>query len=139
MKQTRAKWNFILWNENVGFSLMIVLSWLTELFHIPHLVFGEAFTPNWQRALLRTFVIMLIWGWVHLVTKRLLRRLYHLEEFLRICGWCRKVCSNDEWLTTEEYFNSNFAMHTTHGVCPECLQKNKLELGQKKNPPPALN
>jgi hypothetical protein len=139
MKQTRAKWNFILWNENVGFSLMIVLSWLTELFHIPHLVFGEAFTPNWQRALLRTFVIMLIWGWVHLVTKRLLRRLYHLEEFLRICGWCRKVCSNDEWLTTEKYFNSKFATHTTHGMCPECLQKSKLELEQKKNSPPALN
>jgi hypothetical protein len=46
MKRTKVKWNFILWNEAFGFSLMIVLSWLTEAMHVPHLIFGEPFTPN---------------------------------------------------------------------------------------------
>ena len=135
MKQTKVKWNFILWNEAFGFSLMIVLSWLTEIIHIPHLIFGEPFTPNWHRAILRTIVILLIWGWVHLITRRLLKRLHHLEDFLRICSWCRKVCHDDEWLTMEDYFNSKFATRTSHGMCPECLRKGKRELEQKENPP----
>ena len=135
MKQTKVKWNFILWNEAFGFSLMIVLSWLTEAMHIPRLIFGEPFTPNWHRAILRTVIILLIWGWVHLVTRRLLKRLHHLEEFLRICGWCRKVCHDDEWLTMEKYFNSKFATKTSHGMCPECLQKKREELTPNENQP----
>ena len=80
-------------------------------------------------------IILLIWTWVHLITRRLLKRLHHLEGFLRICGWCRKVCDNDEWLTMENYFNSKFATKTSHGMCPECLQKKKEEFAPKENPP----
>jgi hypothetical protein len=106
-----------------GIWLLIALSWLTEAVHIPHLIFGEEFTPNWHRAILRTVVVLLIWIWVHLMTKRLLKRLHYLEEFLRICGWCRKVCQDDEWLEMENYFNSKFATKTSHGMCPDCLKK----------------
>ncbi len=117
---------------------MIVLSWLTELLHIPHLIFGEPFTPNWHRALIRTLVIFLIWAWVHWITRRLLKRLHYLEEFLRICSWCRKVCDNDKWLTMEDYFSSKFATHTTHSMCPECLNKAVEELDQKLPSTPKL-
>jgi hypothetical protein len=120
----------VLWNGAIGFSLMIVLSWLTELLHIPHLIFGEPFTPNWHRALIRTVVILLIWGWVHWITRRLLKRLHYLEEFLRICGWCRRVCDHDKWLTMEDYFSSKFDMRTTHGMCPDCLAKAVKDLEQ---------
>jgi len=113
---------------------MIALTWLAELFRIPHLIFGESFTPNWHRALLRTIVILLIWGWVHVVTRQLLKRLHHLKEFLRICSWCRKVCHDDEWLTMEDYFSSKFATKTSHGMCPECLQNKKDELAPRENP-----
>jgi len=126
---------FILWNEAIGFSLMIVFSWLTEALHIPHLIFDEPFTPNWHRAIIRTVVILLIWGWVHWITRRLLKRLHHLEEFLRVCSWCRKVGHNEEWLTMEDYLNSKFATHTTHGMCPECVGKIVKELDEKAGPP----
>jgi hypothetical protein len=134
MKQTSDKWSFILWNEIFGFSLLIVLSWLSELLRVPHYLFGEPFVPNWNRAVLRTVVILLIWGWVHVVTKRLLKRLHYLEEFIRMCGWCRRVCHQGEWLTLEKYLNSKYAMHTTHGVCPDCLKDKKEEI-RKANPP----
>jgi len=137
MKKTKEKWNSILWVEGFGFSLIIALSWLTEAVRIPHLIFDEPFTINWHRAMLRTMVVALIWTWVHVVTRRLLKRLHYLEEFLRICGWCRKVCHHDEWLTMENYFSSKFAMQTTHGMCPECLEKSKQELERKGNPAPA--
>ena len=132
-----VKSSSILWNEAAGFSLMIAFSWLTELLHIPHLIFGEPFTPNWHRALIRTVVILAIWGWVHWITRRLLKRLHYLEEFLRICGWCRKVCDNDKWLSMEDYFNSKFDMRTSHGMCPDCLAKAVKDLEQPVKPPKA--
>ncbi len=106
MKADKGKSNSILHVEAAGFSVILVLSWATEIARIPHLLFGESFTPNWHRALLRTVVIIAVWTSVHVATKRLLRRLHYLEEFLRICGWCRKVCYDGEWLEMEKYFNS---------------------------------
>ena len=134
MKQISDKENSILWIEAFGFSLLIVLCWLTELVRIPHLLFGESFTPDWHRAALRTVVISLVWTSVHVATRRLLQRLHYLEEFLRICGWCRKVCHDGEWLTMEAYFNSKFATRTSHGMCPECLKKGVDQLKSKDNP-----
>jgi hypothetical protein len=134
MKPTKERSNAILWIEGFGFSILIAFSWLTEVARIPHFLFEEPFTPNWHRAILRTIVITLIWTWVHLATRRLLKRLHHLEEFLRICSWCRKVCHDGDWLTLEEYFNSKFATQTSHGMCPECLKKSVQELkkGEKE-------
>ena len=138
MKPPKAKLtsqtNSILWSGAAGFSLMILLSWLTELFHIPHLIFGEPFTPNWHRAIIRTVIILVVWGWVHWITRRLLKRLHHLEEYLRICGWCRKVCDHEQWLTMEDYFSTKFSTHTSHGMCPECSDKVFNELDEKAKP-----
>jgi hypothetical protein len=61
MKQMTDKENSILWIEAFGFSLLIVLCWLTELVRIPHVLFGESFTPDWRRAALRTVVMVLVW------------------------------------------------------------------------------
>jgi hypothetical protein len=132
MKKQKGR-NSILWVEAGGFSLIIVMSWLTELLRIPHYIFGESFVPNWDRAILRTLVIGAIWVWVYWITGRLLKRLHHLEEFLRICSWCRKVCNDDQWLGLEDYFNSKFATRTSHGMCPDCLKKKVLELAQEEN------
>ena len=115
----------ILRNEAIGFSVIITLSWLTEFLHLPHLLFDEAAAVNWHRALLRTVVVLGVWVWVHIGTKRLLKRLHHLEEFLLICSWCRKVGHEGEWLTMEEYFGSKFSTETSHGICEECAKKTR--------------
>ena len=135
VNKTKERWNAILLHEGFGFSLMIALSWLTELFRIPHYLFGEPFTPNWHRAMLRTAVVVLIWVWVHLVTKNKLKRLHYLEDFLRTCSWCRKVCHNGEWVDVDKYFNSNFDTRTTHGMCPECSKTWEKELAHMPPPP----
>ena len=133
MKKVKGR-NSILWIEAFGFSTLIALSWLTEIFKFPHYLFGEPFAPNWHRAILRTIVVLLIWAWVFFLTRRLLTRLHHLEEFLRICSWCRKVCSEDEWLKLEDYFNSRFSTRTSHGMCPDCLKKKVGELALNDHP-----
>lgn len=128
MKQTRKKWQSILWIEAAGFSAIILLSWISELAHVPHLIFDQPFTPNWQRAALRTIVMLAVWAWVHVATRKLLKRLHHLEEFVRICSWCRRVCHHDEWLTMEKFFSSKFDTKTTHGMCPDCLKRKYDEI-----------
>ena len=135
MKTSKIQSDAILRIEAAGFALLIALSWLTEWLRIPHYIFGEPFAPNWNRAVLRTLVILAIWTWVHLLTRRLLKRLHYLEEFLRICGWCRRVCHDGEWLPLEQYFSSKFATRTSHGMCPECLEKKKQEIMAGPNPP----
>jgi len=126
--QAQGKSNRILWVEAIAFLMIIALSWLTEAIRIPHLLYGESFTPNWNRAILRTVVIVLIWIWVHLATRQLLKRLHYLEEFLRVCGWCRKVSYGNEWIEMESYLKSKFATKTSHGMCPDCLRRKKDEI-----------
>lgn len=113
----------ILWIEHVGFSVIVALAWLTEIVRLPYLIYGEAFTPNWGRAVLRTVIVVVIWLWVHVETKRLLRRLHQLEDFLQVCSWCRKIGDHGNWVSMEKYFGSRFDTRTTHGMCPECAAK----------------
>ncbi|MES1167602.1 MAG: hypothetical protein ABUL61_00390, partial [Oleiharenicola lentus] len=70
---------------------MLLFVWGTELLGVPHHFFGEPPGFLWPRVIFRTVVILAIWGWVHFTTRRLHKRLHYLEEYLLVCGWCRKV------------------------------------------------
>jgi hypothetical protein len=112
----------ILRRAAIGFSAILLLCWLVELLQVPHRFFDEAAGFNWFRVLFRTVVVMASWGWVHFTTKRLLKRLHHLEEFVLVCSWCRKFGHHGNWLAMEEYFGSQFHTKTSHGICPECAK-----------------
>jgi hypothetical protein len=112
----------ILLRESIGFSVIILLTWLAEIVYLPHLLYAEPAEFLWGRVLVRTGVILAIWAWVHFTTRRVLRRLHELEEFLLVCSWCRKVGHEGKWLTMEEYFGSKFETETSHGICPECAE-----------------
>ena len=129
----------ILRRAALGFSVIILLTWVAEIIRLPHLLYGEPPAFLWSRVLLRTVVMLVIWAWVHFAARRLLRRLHHLEEFLLVCSWCRKVGHDGEWLTMEEYFGSKFSTETSHGICPECA-KNQIasqHTATRVNPPAA--
>lgn len=123
MKRPSVSGKNILRKEAIGFSTIIVLTWLVEAIQLPHLVFDEPPVFYWPRVLIRTGVVLAIWLWVHFATKRLLQRLHELEKYLLICSWCRKVGHEGEWLTTEAYFGSKLATPTSHGICPECADR----------------
>jgi len=125
----------ILGVEHAGFSVIVALSWLTEIVRLPHLIYGEPFTPNWGRALLRTVIIVAIWIWVHVETKRLLLRLHQLEDYLLVCSWCRKIGDRGTWVSMEKYFGSRFETRTTHGMCPECAAKVEAQSATLKPAP----
>ena len=119
-KMTSNRRESILWVEGIGFGSMIVLVWTMELVQVPQFLFAESSGINWSRVAMRSTVICLVWLLVHLSTRRLLKRLHHLEEYLRICAWCQKIGHDGKWMTLHEYMGSTFATKMTHGVCPDC-------------------
>lgn len=110
----------ILRQEAVGFSLILLINWVAEIIRLPHLLYGDPADFNWGRVVLQSVVILATWAWVHFTTRRLVQRLHHLEEFLLVCSWCRKVGHEGEWLTMEDYFDSHLNTETSDGICPAC-------------------
>ncbi len=116
--------------ENIGFIAVILLSWANEFFDLPRRVFGGHTQVNWRESAMETLLVLIVWGSVHVVTKKLLARLYYLEGFLRVCAWCRKIGQDDAWLPLEEFFSKGFDVKTSHGICPACAEK--VLAGEKK-------
>jgi hypothetical protein len=114
----------VLWYECFGFGLILLLCWLNKLVDLPYLlVGGEAHASKWRDSAMETVLVLLIWAFVHSLTRRLVARLHYLEGMLRVCAWCRKVGHGERWMRLEDYFAEDFKIGTTHGVCPECLQR----------------
>jgi hypothetical protein len=113
----------IIWYESLGFVFLITLSWLNELISLPHLIFGNGPHSNLHEAAMESTALIIVWALVIVFTKRLMRNLFYLDGFLRVCAWCRKIGHEDEWTTLEDYFSRGFEIETSHGMCPECLEK----------------
>lgn len=112
----------ILWYQSLGFVVIITLSWLDEIISLPARLFGGDTSSNWREAALETTVALAVWLPLFLVTRRLLSRLYHVEGFIRVCAWCRRIGDGDQWLPMEEYFEKGFDQKTTHGICLDCAR-----------------
>ena len=114
----------VLWYECFGFGLILLLSWLNKVVDLPHLIVGgDLHASKWRDSTMETVLILLIWAFVHSLTRRLVARLHYLEGMLRVCAWCRKVGHGERWMRLEEYFAEDFKIGTTHGVCPDCLKR----------------
>ena len=58
-----------------------------------------------------------------------LREIRTLKGMIPICAWCRKLRDDDGyWKQVEAYLSEHTDAQFTHGVCPECSLKLKLEL-----------
>ena len=114
---------FILRGQAFGFSFLLLVMWTAEFLHLPNRVFGDSTEAMWPRIAVRSAAIIVIWLIVHITTSHLLKRLHELENYLRICSWCRKVNDHGEWLSLEDYFDSRFQTGTSHGICPACSKR----------------
>jgi hypothetical protein len=122
--KVRKSGSRVLWYESLGFGLILLLSWLNKFVDLPHLLMAnDARLTKWRDGFIETLLILLIWAFVHSLTKRLVQRLHYLEGMLKICAWCRKVGHEDRWMRLEDYLAEDFQIDTTHGVCPECMKK----------------
>ena len=122
MEPTRNKHTAqkILWIECLGFSFLILLSWVDELLRLPHLLFGGPQQTMWRESVLESIAIALVWLAVYGATRKVLRRFRYLEEMLTMCAWCRKLQHGGEWLSLEDYCAKELGIDISHGMCPKC-------------------
>src|SRR5262245_21606261 len=118
--------------EVVGFAAIIALSWINEWLGLPSLIFGSHDPGGWHESVLETTIILLVAIPVIVVTRRLIARLHYLEEFLRLCAWCRKLHMDGEWIPLEDYFQRRFDTQTTHGICPACREQQRRGPGERR-------
>lgn len=113
----------ILTVEMLGFFAVLAIIWLDEFMDIPALYFGAAKTPprpeEYGFESLSVFFLAVI---VVSTTFWIFRRLRYLEEFVRVCAWCRKVLVNEKWVSFEEYMRIQHAVDSSHGICPVCQE-----------------
>jgi PleD family two-component response regulator len=47
-----------------------------------------------------------------------------LSGLIPICAWCgRKIRDDDQWISVEDYIETNTEAQFTHSICPECMHK----------------
>lgn len=60
--------------------------------------------------------------------KETLAKVKVLSGMLPICAWCKKVRDDKGyWKKVENYIEENSGASFTHGICPECIARVKLE------------
>ena len=132
MKQT-SRLGKVLSYQSFGFLAIIALCWLNSLLGLPALVLnGDIGGSDFQSPVLQMLLILAVWLLVSASTRRNLQRLQYLEEFLRVCAWCRRIDYHGEWMWMEKFLAMGFDTPTTHGICEECLEKHAESLGRKK-------
>ena len=69
----------------------------------------------------------------HLLLLEQRRRLLHtIHGVIPLCASCKRVrLENDEWESIEAYITHHSEGMTSHGICPECLEKLYPELAEK--------
>ena len=119
--------------EAMGFMILIAVSWVNELCDLPTLLFSGAPGHNWHEAALETVVILAAAMPTILLSRRLAKRLFYLEGFLRMCAWCRKIGVQDDWISADAYLSRQLTTCTTHSICPECTAKLSRETVELAN------
>lgn len=123
----------IVFYQHFGFLSIIAICWLDELLKLPSLIFsGHPFAFVFRRSTLDMLLVLAVWLLVSRSTRRALERIHYLEGFLRVCSWCRRIDYHGDWMRLEDFMEQGFDTPTTHGICPECLQRQKEAMAQAK-------
>jgi hypothetical protein len=120
--------------QNLGFLGIIALCYLDELIKLPSLIFsGHPFAFVYRRTTLEMLLVLAVWFLVGSSTRRLLKRVRQLEDFMRVCAWCRRIDYKGEWMRLEEFMQQGFDTPTTHGICPECFEKQQTAIEKARS------
>jgi len=119
--------------QNLGFLAIIALCYVDELLKLPSLIFSDhPFAFVHRRLTLEMLLVLAVWLLVSASTGRLLKRVRQLEEFMKVCAWCRRIDYHGEWMKLEQFMQQGFDTPTTHGICPECFQTQQAAIAKAK-------
>jgi hypothetical protein len=119
--------------QNLGFLAILLICFLDDLLQLPGLIFSDhpmAFLHH--RSTLDILLVLAVWFLVSRSTRGILARVQYLEEFMRMCAWCRRIHFKGEWMRLEEFMRQSFDTPTTHGICTECLDQQAAIIEEAK-------
>ena len=59
-----------------------------------------------------------------------LEKVKTLHGLLPICAWCKRIRDDQGyWSQVEAYVHAHTGADFTHGICPECLEKQRPKKG----------
>lgn len=123
----------VLLYQHVGFLVVIGLCYLDELLRLPSLIFqNHPFAFEFRKSTVEMLLILAVWFLVSASTRRILNRIRYLEKFMRVCAWCRRIDYKGQWMPLEDFMEQGFDTPTTHGICWECLEKQREMLERAK-------
>jgi hypothetical protein len=124
----------ILFHQSLGFLVLISIRFLSEATGLRQLVLGDhPFFARFGGTALEMLLILVIWLLVANSTRRILKHVEYLQGFMRVCAWCRHIHYRGEWIRFEQFLKEGFDTPTTHGICPECLRKEREALARAKS------
>src|SRR5262245_57862672 len=108
----------VLLAQSIGFIVIIALSWFDELVGLRSLILGDhPYISDFKESTLEMLFVLAVWLLVLGSTRRMLGHLHHLEGFMRVCAWCRRIRCDGRWVPLEEFLIRNFDTRTSHGIC----------------------
>ncbi len=122
--------------QGVGFLAIIGVCMVDELVGLTSLILGnQPYITDFRQSILKMLLIMAVWLLVSRSTHRVLARIQYLEEFIKICAWCRRIDYKGRWMPLEEFLEQGYDTPTSHGICPDCLESQKAALERAKHNP----
>jgi len=119
--------------QNLGFLGIMVICYLDDLLKLPALIFSNhPLAVVYQRSTLEILLVLAVWFLVSNSTRRIMERINYLEKFMRVCAWCRRINYQGEWMRLEDFMQQGFDTPTTHGICTECLKKQRDAIEKAK-------
>lgn len=118
----------IILGQVLGFLFIIGLIWIVELTPLLTYFGGSEHVADYNEAILESCGVLIVAIPFIVLTLHYSKRLFYLENFLRVCSWCRRVENDNKWLTQEKYFDAKFKTRTSHGICEDCLLREREKL-----------
>ncbi len=113
-----------------GLTLAIVMP-LTRLYWMATWHESRDLGDAMINAAIRMFVLAVLSYFVDRLVKKT-REVKVLESILPICSSCKKIRDkNEQWVPVETYITAHTQTWFSHGMCPECAQREYPELFKK--------
>ena len=127
---TIAIWQFL------AFVLLLLLIWANELFDFSYWIYGGVRTPpDFFRASILSACVVVVAiinvGHTFLLQTRI------ISGFIVVCSACHKVKIEHEiWRTLEGYISDHSEVTFSHGLCPDCYEREMAELDKLEGKSP---
>lgn len=110
----------VIW-QMIGYVVLLCVIMGNELLDFPHALFGSPRTPvNITEMIFEASVIVVLGTVCVRNSSKQIERIRFLEGILPLCSVCKKIRSDSDWLTIEDYMSRNSEAMFSHGLCPEC-------------------